>query len=302
MPTDEPPAAPPAAPAADPPPAWDSSVWDPETPGRLVDDWHAKAPNADKLGHYAKARSLAEVIDAAESRVSAAQTALRNKAPSGLPARPADDAPPEYWKAYRDAHGLPGAPDGYNNQKPPSLPDELWDANKVKSFSEFAHKHDIKPEQYSAVLEWFHSDLQNGYATQQAAQAEQARTIKEQESAFLTTNFGAKLDSTLADLQAVAQASGLPASSFDPNAPDYWGVTATKLFADLVARIPRGEDGTARHMGSPSANGQFDLAWAKATNNPSHPDYKAWTTPSHPRYEEVTRLRNQAYALGGQSK
>lgn len=292
-------------PAADaPPPSWDTQIFDPASPGKLVEGWHAKAPDPKAYEPYASAKSIAEVLEAANKRVTDAQTALRNKpvAPGTLPLRPAADAPPEHWEAYRTAHGLPQKAEDYPISRPPEVAAEIWDDGRVAGFAKFCHDRDVKPEFVQEAIAWFHEDLQKGFGELQELNAGNSKLQREAEAAVLGKVFGANLDPRLKELQSVAQAQGLDPSAFDPASDKYWGVDATRLFAELLDRIPRGEDGTVRNMGAPTANGQYDLAWAKASNDPAHPDYPAWTNPKHPRYAEITRLRNMAYAMGTQQK
>ena len=85
---------------------------------------------------------------------------------------------------------------------------------------------------------------------------------------------------------------------FDPSSDKFWGVEALQFAVDLLKRVPRGEDGTVRNVGAPSANGAYDKAWAKASMVKGHPDYEARTNSRDPRHKDISRLANEAYALG----
>ncbi len=64
-------------------------------------------------------------------------------------------------------------------------------------------------------------------------------------------------------LQAVAQTMQAGPGIFDPGSDKIWGVEAVSLFARMLDRVPRGEEGTMRSMGAPTGNGQPDIVWAK---------------------------------------
>lgn len=291
-------AAPPAAAPAAAAPSWETQVFDSTKPGHFVQDWVTKAPDPAKLQPYATAKTFAELVDTAEKRVTEAQTALRNKAASGLPARPEKDAPPEYWKAYYQAHGLPEKAADYGFKKPDGIADEMWDASGVGQFADLAHQIELKPEQAKSILEFYHKNLQDGISGTQKAEAEGWAAFKHQEAVTLATTYGDKLDSTLNEAQSIADAFGLKELSLDPLNDKFVGVPMTKFIVSLIERIPRGEGQTMANMGAPSQSGQYDKAWAQAAVVKGHPDYEAMTNPRHPRHAEITALRNQAYALG----
>lgn len=284
----------PPPPASDTP--WTATIWG-EKPGTLADGWYTKAPDASRLAPYAGAKSFEDVITIAEKRVSDAQTALRNRPQGGLPQRPEKDAPPEHWEAYRKAHGLPVRPEDYGLTRPETISEKLWSDAKVGEFAKVAHELDLPPDKVKSILDWYHTDLQNGVADHERAEAERAQQFRVAESAELGKRFGAKLDGTLKDLQAVAQSMNADTAIFDPGSDKFWGVEAVSLFARMLERVPRGEDGTVRSMGAPTGTGQYDIVWAKEVLKKGHPDNEALTNPRHPRHEEIVQRRNEAYAL-----
>ena len=156
---------------------------------------------------------------------------------------------------------------------------------------------DLPPDKVKALLDWYHTDLQNGVADYEKAEADKAAAFRTSEATELGKRFGAKLDGTLKDLQAVAQSMNADAGIFDPGSDKFWGVEAVSLFARMLERVPRGEDGTMRSMGAPTGSAQYDIVWAKEILKPGHPDHEAFKNPKHPRHAEIMRLRNEAYAL-----
>lgn len=284
-------------PAADtPPPSWTAGIFDTATPGALVPDWHTKAPEPTKWEPYKGAKTLDDLLSTAEKRVADAQTALRAKqAPAALPERPAADAAPEAWKAYREARGLPESPDGYGLARPEDFPEQLWNDSDAKAFAAWAHENDMPPEIVGKVSAWYNSKVRDGYADSQRQEAEQWQALHAQEAEALTKEFGPKLDDTLRRTAEVAEAAGLPKDWMDPKSKAFAGVAVVKMIDSLLKQIPRGEDGTRRNMG-PGEGKIYDKVWAKEALKPGHPDHEAMTNPKHPRHEEVQRLRNLAYA------
>lgn len=278
-------------------PSWTAGILDTATPGALVADWHTKAPEPGKWEPYKGAKTLEELLGTAEKRVNDAQTALRTR-PAAGPARPAADAAPEAWKAYREANGLPDKPEDYGLARPADFPEQLWSDAEAADFMKFAHDNDLKPDTVKAIATWQQERARNAFADAQKAQAAASADLQKKESEVLAKTFGAKLDGTLKDLQSIAQASGARQSWFDPKAEDFAGVEMVQFFAKMLERIPRGEDGTRQKMGAAVQGGQYDKAWAQAAIRQGHPDYEALTNSKHPRHKELTELRNQAYALG----
>jgi hypothetical protein len=285
-----------AAPAAAPEVPWYGQIFDSATPGKLVENWHTKAPDPTKFLPYAGAKTVEDLLGGYEKRLTDAQTALRAKPTGTLPVKPAADAPPEHWKAYREAHGLPETPDGYQLTKPEGLASELWAEPKVKEFAAVAHSLDLKPDQLAGVLDWYHKGLQSEFSAANEQTAAQVAQLRQVESEKLAKAFGDNVDGTLKDMQAVVQAMGADPAIFDPASESFWGPDAAQLFHGLLKRVPRGEGQTMANMGAPTSTGNYDLAWAKAVATKGHPDYEAFSDPSHPRHKQVRELQNIAFA------
>ncbi len=277
--------------------SWTASIFDNAAPGAFVADWHTKAPEPHRLEPYRNARNVEEFFGIAEKRVSDAQAALRNQSPGGPP-RPGPSAPPEAWAAWRTARGLPQSPDDYALRRPDDFPGELWSDTEATDFARLAHEHDLPADTVHAIAAWQQTRTRDLYAQTQRARAESDAALQASEAAELSRRFGPALDTTLRDLQTVAQSVDVPPSMFNPHAPDFAGVHLTTLFAKLLQRIPRGEDSTARQFGPSGVAPRYDLTWAKAAIKPGHPDYEAITNSKHPRHAELTEARNAAYALG----
>jgi hypothetical protein len=277
--------------------SWTAGILDPSLPGSFIQDWHTKAPEPAKLEPYKGAKNLEEFVSLAEKRVADAQAALRNRPAGNLPARPSGDAPPEAWAAYREAHGLPHTPEEYGIARPSDFPEQLWNDTEAAEFAKLAHEIDLKPEAVKVLTEWQQKLARDTFAANQKARANAAAALEASEAAELSKRFGAKLDGTLKELQSVAQSSSAPPSLFDPKSPDFLGVHAVSLFAKILERVPRGEDKTRQLFGDAKTAAMYDIAWAKACIKPGHPDYDAITNSRHPRHQELTELRNQAYAL-----
>lgn len=298
----DPPAAPPVTPpAAAPAPSWDAGIFDTAKPGGFVENWSAKAPDPAKLAPYAGAKSFGELMDIVESRMAENQTALRNKQAGGLPTRPKVDAPPEYWTAYREAHGLPQTPEGYEVKRPAGVAEELWNGEKVGEFTKLAHDLDMKPEQVQKMLEWYHGDLQNIVAGDQKSRAEAQQKLVQKEALQMATLWGDKVDGTLGDLQSIAKAFEAPAEWFDPASDKFAGPDFANFVAKLLARMPRGEGNTLQNMGAPTPTGQYDMAWVNAAMKSGHPDYEAFRDVRHARHGEVMKLRDQAFAMASRA-
>lgn len=260
-------------------------------------DYVSKAPDPNKLEPYKNAKSATEAFELAQQRLADAQTQLRTRGP-GLPPRPAADAPPEVHSAWRAAHGIPETPEGYGLTRPESVPEAVWNAEDARAFEKWAHAEGLSPELVKKLQGFDVERMQRMAGTIQQQEAAKAEQMRVSEAAELGKRFGDKLDSQLSDLQSVAQASGRDPGIFNPASDKFWGVEAVSFFGDMLKRIPRGEDGTMRNIGAPSASGAYDKTWAKAALNPSHPDYAALNNPRDPRHAELTRLRHEAYALG----
>ncbi len=260
-------------------------------------EFASKHADPGKLEPYKSAKTWTEVYDLQSQRLADAQTALRTRQP-GLPPRPAADSPPEVHAAWRTAHGIPETPEGYGLTKPEGLPDELYDANEAAKFAQFAHEKGMAPDLVKDLQKWYVENTQGKVSEIQQQQAQQAEALRLSEAQELGKRFGDKLDGTLKDVQAVAQAMGKEPGIFDPASDKFWGVEALQFAVDLLKRVPRGEDGTVRNVGAPSTNGAYDKTWAKASMVKGHPDYEARTNPRDPRHKEISRLANEAYALG----
>lgn len=273
-------------------------VTPPATPVEVPwSEYASKHADPAKIEAYKEAKTWAEVHDLQSRRLADAQTALRQRQP-GLPPRPAADAPAEAVTAWRLAHGLPETAEGYGLTKPDGLPDELYDAAQVKAFASFAHEKGLAPGLVKDLQAWYIENTQGTLGEMQQAQAKQMDEMRLSEAAELGKRFGDKLDATLKDVQAVTQAMGRDPAVFDPSSDKFWGVEALQFATDLLKRVPRGEDGTVRNVGAPSQNGAYDKTWAKASMQKGHPDYEARTNPRDPRHKEISRLANEAYALG----
>jgi hypothetical protein len=260
-------------------------------------DYLSKHAEPTKLEPYRNAKNSLEAFELAQSRLTEAQTALRTRQP-GLPGKPAADAPPAVVAAWRTAHGLPETPEGYGLTKPEGVADDLYDADEAAAFAKFAHEQGMAPDTVKALQKWYAENTTGKLGAMQQQQQAQDEALRASEAAQLSKLYGDRLDTTLRDLQAMAQAAGKPQGIFDPASPDFWGVEAVEFAAKIVQIVPRGEDAAVRTMGSPLATGQFDLAWAKASIVPGHSDYEAVTNPRHPRFQELSQLRNLAYAAG----
>lgn len=266
-----------------------------------ADPWSeylTKHPEPTKLEPYKAAKSAVEAFELSQARLAEAQTALRSRPASVITARPAADAPPEVHSAWRQANGIPETPEGYGLTKPEGLPDELWNAGEAAEFAKFAHEKGMSPELVKDLQAWYAQSTQGQVSAIQQQSAQQAEALRLSEAAELGKRFGDKLDPVLKDLQSVAQAMGRDTGIFDPASDKFWGVEAVSLYADMLKRIPRGEDGTVRAIGTPAANSAYDKQWAKASLQKGHPDYEARTNVNHPRHKEIMRLANEAYALG----
>lgn len=278
---------------------WMQSILDPAAPGAFVADWHTKAPDPVKYEPYKGAKNLDEFMSVAEKRVADAQTAMRQRTVKELPPRPADDAAPEAWNEYRTARNLPMTVDEYGiTNKPDSLPDELWSPDEAKAFAEFAHKSDMPAETARSIAEWYREKTKSNFEAHRAAMETAEKELRDSEAVELNRRYGAKLDGTLKDVRQAAKDSGVPEEFFDPASKQFVGVHLTGLVADMLARAPRGEDGTSRKMGNPSQGDNYTLEWAKAILQPGHPDNEALTNRSHPRHAEVIAARNRVYAAG----
>lgn len=260
-------------------------------------EYAAKHADPAKIEAYKDAKTWAEVHDLQSRRLADAQTALRTRQP-GLPPRPPSDAPPESHTAWRLAHGIPETAEGYGLTRPEGLPDELYDANEMQAFASFAHEKGLSPSLVKDLQSWYVENTQGRLGEMQQQQAKQAEEMRLSEAAELGKRFGDKLDSTLRDVQAITQAMGRDAGIFDPKSDKFWGVEALQFATDLLKRVPRGEDGLVRNVGAPSQSGAYDKAWAKASLSKGHPDHEARTNPRDPRHREISRLANEAYALG----
>jgi len=260
-------------------------------------EYASKHADPTKVEPYKDAKTWAEVHDLQSKRLADAQTALRTRQP-GLPARPPAEAPPEAHTAWRTALGIPETPDGYGLTKPEGLPDALYDANEMAAFAQFAHEKGMAPALVQDLQKWYVDNTQGKFGEMQQAQAKQAEDLRLSEAQELGKRFGDKLDPILADVQAVTQSMGKDPGVFDPSSDKFWGVEALQFAVDLLKRVPRGEDGTVRNVGAPSANGAYDKAWAKASLVKGHSDYESRTNPRDPRHKEISRLANEAYALG----
>ena len=289
---------PPADPAAPPPASWDAQVWDAAAPGKLIPDWHTKAPDPAKLEPYKGAKSFDELVTLAEKRVSDAQAALRARPAGSAPRPTGDGVTPQQLDAWRSSVGLPLKPEDYPIAKPPGIAAEVWDDAEVKAFAQFAHENDLAPSVVQKSLEWFHSRTQDRVAAANQASATNAQAFQKWETETLGKAFGDRLDSTVKDMKELATVYKQDAEIFDPQSPKFWGAEALVLFSALAARVPRGEDGTLRSMGAPTPTGQYDKAWAKAVLNPAHQDHEAFINPKHPNHARIHELRNQAYAHG----
>lgn len=291
------------------PPSWAAGILDSAAPGALIADWHTKAPEPAKWEPYKGAKSLEELLTMAEKRVGDAQAALRSRpatpaaaaSVASLPARPEPGAAPEAWQAWREAHGLPGKPEDYGITRPDDFPEQLWNDDEAAEFMRFAHERDLSPELVKALAGWQQDRARHFFADRQRHDAESFAKLQADEAAALARLFGPRLDTTLKDLQAIAQATGARPSWFDPRSTDFAGVELVDFFAKLRSRIPRGEDATRRHMGDSRQSPAYDLAWAKVAIRQGHPDYEALTNPKHPQHAELTELRNQAYAVAQES-
>ncbi len=260
-------------------------------------EYASKHADPTKVEPYKDAKTWAEVHDLQSKRLADAQTALRTRQP-GLPPRPAAEAPPEVHAAWRTAHGLPETPDGYGLAKPEGLPDALYDANEMAAFAQFAHEKGMAPDLVQDLQKWYVESTQGKLGEMQQVQAKQAEELRLSEAQELGKRFGDKLDRTLVDVQTITQSMGRDPNVFDPSSDKFWGVEALQFAVDLLKRVPRGEDGTVRNVGAPSANGAYDKAWAKASMVKGHPDYEARTNSRDPRHKDISRLANEAYALG----
>ena len=261
-------------------------------------EFAAKYPDPAKLEPYKAAKTWGEVYDMQGKRLAEAQTALRTR-PAALPERPGADAPPEALSAWRAAHGIPETPEGYQLTKPDDVPDSQWRPGDAEAFSKWAHEEGLSPALVKK-LQGFDTERQRAWTAEvQQAQAQEKEALQAAESAELAKRFGANVDPILKDLQEFSASRGKDADIFNPASEKFWGVEAVAYVHDLLSLVKRGEDGTTRRVGTPSAVGAWDKTWAKESmTNRSHPDYEARTNPAHPRHAEINAKAAAAYAAG----
>jgi hypothetical protein len=155
---------PPAAPAAGDPPAGDP-------PGVWGDDWRAKMDKEGKhektLSRFASPNAIFESYIALRQKVDSGEL----KAVSPYP----EKGKPEEQVAWRKAHGIPEAPEGYTLKFSDGL--VIGDADKpiVDDFLKAAHATNATPEQVNGMLHWYYTTQENGLRAREEADTEYLR-------------------------------------------------------------------------------------------------------------------------------
>ncbi len=295
-----------------PPPVeqpWHTTIFDQNTPGTLIPDWHTKAPKEDqpRYAAYKDAKTPWDIVTQAEKRVADAQTQLRNRAKdSGLPARPEGDAAtPEAIKAYREAHGLPVDPTGYGLAKPADLPDVLWNQEEADDAGRFfLEELELPKDKVEKIAQWQQGRAMSAYqahmqAQEQAQKAEAlASQQREQEAReAMVQMWGPNADTKLKSLSRLAEISGMDAADFQPNSPTFIGIRAIAAMDSIRAMVPSSGDPTGRLVGAPQSQA-MDRAFFQGLKETDQTFKDLWDQSS-PRYAALQRAYADAYAREG---
>jgi hypothetical protein len=262
-----------------PAPAWHESLITKEPDGteKLADfaTWRDKAP-----------KPLADFI-------TGNMTAARAKT-EGMLKLPTAETTPEEWDGIYKALGRPDAPEGYEFKAPEEMPEGVtWDEAATKRFAPIAHKIGLTPAQVAAL-----SEYQIGEVAAQT-QAFRANVAKEVEAEQKKLGEYFPGENGLTDAAVIAQKlagdCGIPAASFDPSSPDFWGADAMKMMVALARRLAKREDEGS--TGAPNAanpvQGGFEWAY-KVSSDKNHPDYDAYHGGKDAK---LTQRVNEGWAL-----
>ena len=118
---------------------------------------------------------------------------------------PGEDATPEQLAEWRKVVGAPETADAYGDLRPESVPEELWDSESAKAFSEIAHKHNLPPAAVKEIVGHYANEIQAGL---EASEAEAAQFVQGQKQQ-LQKEWGGEFDRNLNIAAQAARAVGL---------------------------------------------------------------------------------------------
>lgn len=230
--------------------------------------------------------------DMAKSYVSAQKTFGANRV-----VVPGEKATDEEWDAFYTAGGRPGAPEGYNLQRPEDLPEELFDEAIVTEAKTLFHKIGLNQKQADALLAF---DATRALAGRKAGEDAETMRVKETGDA-LRKDWGVNYDRNV-HLGNVAIEMGVDGNAelkarvvgrFG-NDPDF-----IRFAANIGAQFDEHKI-VHQSQSARETAGQIDTKIAEAMASEAYNDRK------HPQHKSqvalVTELhKKKAAASGGQS-
>ena len=212
-------------------------------PAGWPDNWREMLAGEDPaalraLKRYGSVSGLWQKVVNQEKLISAGA----HKVPAALP----EDATPEEVAAYRKAHGIPEAPEGYGIAFNPDLKPSEADTALLNGFLTDMHGRNVPPGAAKAAFEWYQSQMVRT-REEQAAEAARARHHVTTE---LRKEFGADYKRNLALADEFLGAHPGIAKLIDPARPDL------DIVRDIVSLARAGADEEALYGGDGFGGGK----------------------------------------------
>jgi len=124
-------------------------------PGGWPEDWRDRYAKGDEkllkqLGRYASPEAALDALFAAQKRISQGDLGVK---------KPGKDAKPEELAAYREAMGVPEAPDAYFEKLPNGLVIGDDDKPLFDKFAAMMHEENVPASAMHKVVDWYYKEV-----------------------------------------------------------------------------------------------------------------------------------------------
>lgn len=242
-------------------------------------DWHkslgVEISNPDRFKDFP---SLAKSYHQLEQHMSG------KPLPAAAPlAAPAADAPPETWKSYREAQGIPLEPTGYQ-LKPEKLPDgAVWSDDAGKHFANVFHKNNVPAGVGAAIV----ADFVAFEADQNRLLAEAYQNKLREGEASLQKEWGPDYAKKVDQIKTVVGTLGYDPNDVslfsNPAVVGFLGKVVSQLTPDSLGAL-----GVTVAPGGQMLSGRDEVK--AIMTDPNHPEYKRYHEGDETIVNKVRRL------------
>ena len=195
-----------------------------------------------------------------------------------------DPADAARMQAFREAVGLPPAPQDFALQRPENTPDELWDSGLVAALGSVAYEYGVPPRALAALAERYSAEGRRHLEhMQHEAEAAVARADAELQQSWGPA-YESNMNSIAAFLNTMGQRAGVDVGQLMQNP----ALRANPDFARLMLEAAGLMEEAPLHTGSQPDHRQEAH---RIAHDPTHPLHEAYMRTSHPQH----RYANEQY-------